>query len=262
MRRVRTGAAAATVLILAILAPAPASAEVTVSAAISLKGVLEKSKPVLEKAAGDTITFTYGASGTLAGQIQQGAPVDLFISADRTTVDRLLAAKLADPKSVQVLAGNALCLVQAKESSVALGGFADLTTIKRVAIGEPKVVPAGVYARESLTALKLWEELDKAGKIVTSDNVAQVVTLVERGEVEAGIVYRTDLLASSKLELVATADPASHGPIEYVSVIVSASKRAAPAAKVQEAIRTGPAAALFKEAGFAPAPAATRPATP
>src|SRR5690349_12181898 len=111
-------------LVLGVTA-AGASAEVTISAAISLSGVLENVRPILEKAAGDKVTFTFGASGTLAGQIQQGAPVDLFISADRGNVDKLLAAKAVDAASVRVIAENELVLVQSKNAAP-LSGFGDL----------------------------------------------------------------------------------------------------------------------------------------
>lgn len=238
-----------------LLLAAPLRAEVVVSAAVSLKSVLEAAQPELEKAAGEKLSFNFGASGTLAGQVQQGAPVDLFISADRATVDRLIAARAAAPDSVKVVAGNVLVLVQRTARSgqpvTPLARIEDVLKVARLALGEPRVVPAGVYAREALIALKLWEPLEKAGKLVTCENVAQVVTLVDRGEVDAGFVYRTDALAGRNVRVVGEVDPALHGKIEYVSAIVAASRHKAAAEKVQTALLGEKVRTILKEKGFA-----------
>jgi molybdate transport system substrate-binding protein len=241
---------AAVAVMSTLFAVPTARAEVVVSAAISLKSVLEAAQPELEKVAGEKVTFNFGASGTLAGQIVQGAPVDLFISADRATVERLLSAHAAAAESVKVIAGNVLVLVAPKRSA-APAKVADLPEVKRVAVGEPKVVPAGVYAKEALVALKLWEPLEKAGKLVTCENVAQVVTLVDRGEVEAGFVYRTDALAAKNVRVVAEVDPALHGKIEYVSAVVTASKKAEAVGKVQAALLGERVRGILKDKGFA-----------
>ena len=121
--------------------------------------------------------------------------MDLFISADRATADKLVAANAGDKATRTVVAGHSLVLVVPKanaESPASPKTFADLPKVKKVAVGEPKAVPAGAYAKEVLTKLKLWDDLDKAGKLVTGENVAQVLALVQRGEVDAGIVYAAD----------------------------------------------------------------------
>ncbi|HVT83537.1 MAG TPA: molybdate ABC transporter substrate-binding protein [Phycisphaerae bacterium] len=239
-------------------------ADLTVSAAISLKGALEKARPELEKSLGEKITWNFGASGTLVGQIQQGAPVDLFISADRATAQKLVAAHAGENASLTVVAGNALVLVVPKANAdlrISPRSFSDLPKVRKVAIGEPKAVPAGAYATEVLTRLKLWDELEKAGKLVTGENVAQVMALVQRGEVDAGVVYATDARsAADKVTVVMTADPSMHSPIEYVSVIVSASKHKASAAKLQQALLAPAAQETMREFGFT-APAAPPAAT-
>jgi len=241
-----------------------ARADVTVSAAVSLKAALEKAQPELERSLGEKIIWNFGASGTLSGQIQQGAPVDLFISADRPTADKLVAANAGDKATLTVIAGNSLVLVVPKanaDSPASPKAFADLPKAKKVAVGEPKAVPAGAYAREVLTKLKLWDDLDKAGKLVTGESVAQVLALVQRGEVDAGVVYATDAGgAADKVSVVATADPAMHSPIEYVSVVVTASKHKESAAKLQQLIEAPGAQATLKEFGFtAPPVPATAP---
>src|SRR5580704_8344851 len=123
------------------------AADFNVAAAISLKGALEQAKPELERVAGGKISFNYGASGTLAAQIRQGMPVDLFISADKATMNGLVDAKLVDAKTVALLAGNQLVLVipNTPRSGVVIHGFGDLLlpSIQHIAIGEPKTVPAG-----------------------------------------------------------------------------------------------------------------------
>lgn len=242
----------------------PACADVTISAAISMKGALERAQPELEKIAGEKITFNFGASGTLVGQIQQGAPVDLFISADRPTAERLVTAGAGDKATLTVVAGNALVLVVPKDkaaSPTSPKAFTDLPKSGKTAIGDPKAVPAGAYAKEVLTLLKLWDELEKGGKLVTAENVAQVLALAQRGEVDAGIVYATDAKAAAdKVTLVATADPASHAAIEYMSVVVTATKRRDVAIKVQQHLLSPAVQATLKEFGFT-APPAPRPAS-
>jgi len=246
----------------ALLLCASASADVTISAAISLKPALEKAQPLLEQAAGEKISFNFGASGTLAGQIQQGAPVDLFIAADRPTVQKLLDAKTVDPASVKAIAGNELVLVISRLSSAPKpAGFADLLKLNKLAIGDPQVVPAGAYAKETLTALKLYDPLNNAGKLVTAENVAQVVTFVQRGDVDAGIVYATDAQAATSVEVVAAADPASHSPIEYVSALVAASTHRDAAAKAQLALTSDKVQAILHDFGFTPPPGPTATAT-
>lgn len=236
-------------IVMMVMMPGAARGEVVISAAISLRAALEKAQPHLEKESGEKVSFNFGASGILAGQVQQGAPIDLFISADRATIERLVAARAAE--RVQVVAGNVLVLVEGKNSAAGMKQVGDVTRARRVAIGEPRVVPAGVYAREALMALKLWEGLEKAGKLVTCENVAQVLTLVNRGEVEAGFVYRTDVVAGSQARIVAEVDAALHGKIEYVSAVVMTSRNKAGAEKAQAALAGEKVRAILKEQGFA-----------
>ena len=242
---------------------AAARADVTVSAAISLKAALEKAQPELEKAAGEKVVFNFGASGTLLAQIEKGAPVDLFISADRATADKLVHDQAGDKASEQTIASNALVLIVyggLTDAAQIPAGFADLMKVRNLAVGDPKVVPAGNYAKEVLTHLNLWDSLDKAGKLVTAANVAQVLTYVERGDADAGIVYATDAANAKGVKVVATADPALHDPIDYVSVVVSASGHKDAAAKVQAALLGDKSQAAFHGVGFVPPakPAATQ----
>ena len=159
-------------------------ADVTVSAAISLKGALEKAQPELEKAIGDKIVFNFGASGTLLSQIEKGAPVDLFIAADRATADKLARDKAGEAATEKVVACNQLVLIVSRlvdDKSHVPSGFADVLKAAKVAVGDPKVVPAGSYAKQVFTHLNVWDDLEKSGKLVTVENVAQVLTYVRAG---------------------------------------------------------------------------------
>jgi molybdate transport system substrate-binding protein len=230
-------------------------ADLTISAAISLKDVLEQARPVLEKAAGDKVSFNFGASGSLAGQIRQGAPVDVFVSADRANITKLVDAKACDKPSVQVVAENTMVLVVPDKPRLGvpeIRGFDDLAKegVKRIALGEPKVVPAGTYAKETLKSLELWEKLEKAGVLVMGENVAQVLAFVDRAEVDAGLVYSTDARSAKHVKIVATADAKLHTPIEYVAAIVSTTKNRPAAERLEKALASEPVRKLFRAAGF------------
>jgi molybdate transport system substrate-binding protein len=166
---------------------------------------------------------------------------------------------------VRVIAGNALVLVvPANVNTMAHSpaSFTEVTKVQKLAVGDPKVVPAGAYAKQVLDHLKLWDTLSKANQLVTTGDVAQVLTLVRRGEVDAGIVYATDAKAQTAVRVVATADPAWHSPIEYVSVIVTDSQHKASAAKVQAALLTPALQSTLQSFGFTSPPAPATPTQP
>jgi molybdate transport system substrate-binding protein len=248
-----------------VLLTTAVNADVTIASAISLKSALEKAQPLLENAAGEKVVFTFGGSGTLAGQIRQGAPVDLFLSADRATAEKLAADKTADPATLRVFAGNALVLVvpaKPDDATHSPASFAQVAKARKLAIGDPQAVPAGAYAKQVLDHLKLWDPLAKANQLVTTEDVAQALTLVRRGEVDAAIVYATDAKNQPAVRLVATADPAWYTPIEYVSVIIRDSPHKPAALNVQQALATPEVQAILHDFGFTPPPppaTATRP---
>jgi len=236
-----------------------APADVTVSAAISLKGALEKAQPELEKAIGEKIVFNFGASGTLLSQIEKGAPVDLFISADRATADKMARDKAGDQATEKTVARNQLVLIVSRlvnDQDHIPTSFADIMRARKVAVGDPKVVPAGAYAKQVFTQLKEWDDLERSGKLVTAENVAQVLTYVRRGDAEAGVVYATDAKGVTEVNVVATADASQHDPIDYVSEVVSASAKKEAAGKLQEALLTDKVQGVFREFGFVAPPAA------
>jgi molybdate transport system substrate-binding protein len=196
--------------------------EVTVSAAISLKNSLDEIAGVYEKAhPGVKISFNYGASGTLQRQIEQGAPVDIFFSAAEKQMDDLQAKGLVDAGTRRNIVRNQLVLI-APVSNTTIHGFQDLSgpDTKVLALGEPATVPAGMYARQTLEHLGLLVAVEK--KTVLAKDVRAVLTYVETGNADAGLVYQTDAQASSKVRIVAVAPADSHDPIVYPATILKA----------------------------------------
>jgi len=222
----------------------------TISAAISLKVPLEALKARYEKAnPGAAIVFNFGSSGALQQQIMNGAPVDVFVSAAAKQMDELQAAGLIEPSSRFVLVGNTLVLI-APVGSANWTGFEALASadVRWIAIGEPKSVPAGIYAMETL------EHLRAAGavkdKLVYGKDVRQVLTYVEGGNADAGFVYGSDAAGSKSVRIAAIAPEDSHRKIEYPAAVVKASPHAVEASAFLAFLRTEEASKLFKSAGF------------
>jgi len=237
---------------LAALSGRAGAEELTISAAISLQKPLESVRPALEKAAGLPVALNFGASGALAAQITRGAPVDLFISADGATMDRLDSQALLLTDSRANLASNSLVLIVPARGPGSITTFADLGTpaCQRVAIGDPAVVPAGQYARQTLGFLGLYDGLHAGNKLVTAENVAQVLTYVARGEVDAGIVYATDARNSDAVRRVAAAPAGSHDPIVYVMAIPKGAPHGAAARAARGALLAPDAQSVLASFGF------------
>ena len=207
------------------LAPALASAaDLTVSAAASLTDAFKVVKTAFEKAnPGTTVTTNFAASGPLLRQIESGAPVDVFASADQKTMDQAAAKGLLAPGTRADFVQNALVLIQPADATPALKGLADLSLpgVKRIAIGNPATVPAGRYAQEALTSARLWEAVTP--KLVPGESVRQTLGYVARGETDAGFVFATDAKsAGAKVRVVAEA--ATTTPVRYPIAVVAASK--------------------------------------
>lgn len=237
------------ILILTLLfAMSPLSApagEIVVSAAASLKPVLEE---LSLEYRGGMVVFNFGASGSLLRQIQSGAPVDIFVPAASKQMDELASKDLLEPGSRVDLVSNDLVLVAPENSG--LRGFEDLTLpeVKRIAIGEPKSVPAGAYAAEVLEFLKLREPL--ANKLVYAKDVRQVLVYVESRNVEAGIVYASDATDNPRIRLAAVAPSDSHAPIIYPAAVLKNSRHKDEARKFLEFLQSETALAAFQRHGF------------
>ena len=222
-----------------------------VAAAASLKDVLNQ----LSTEYGRPVELTFGASGALASQIRQGAPIDVYLSADAANVDALVKSGDLLLDTRLTVAGNDLVLVVPSGAASTAGSFADLARprFKRIAVGEPKTVPAGRYARQVLDRLKLTDKLQD--KLVEAVDVRQVLAYVAAGEVDAGIVYGSDAAAAGgKVRVYAVADPSTHEPIRYDAAVVKASNREAAGGDFLAFLRSPKAQKAFADLGFSPPP--------
>jgi molybdate transport system substrate-binding protein len=227
----------------------PPQQTVTVSAAASLKDALDQiSQLYRSEKPGVSVRFNLGGSGTLQRQIEQGAPVDVFISASPDEMDGLEAKGLLLPGTRRNLVANSVVLIVPAGS--AIGGFQDLaeSRVKLIAIGEPQTVPAGKYAREVLTNMGLYDRLKP--KFVLAKDVRQVLTYVATGNADAGIVYATDARISQKVKVAATAPPGSHSPVIYPVAVVKASGNPAAAKDFEAFLEGARAQGIFQKFGF------------
>lgn len=232
----------------------PASAdEVTVSAAISLKDALEEISHLytLEHPSAE-VHFNLGGSGTLQRQIEQGAPVDIFISASPKEMDSLQSQGLLVSDTRRDLVKNSVVLI-VPAGSANISSFQDLAkaAVKTVAVGEPQTVPAGKYAQEVLTHFGIYDQLKP--KLVLAKDVRQVLTYVETENADAGIVYATDAKISKKVTVVATAPEDSHSPVVYRAAVIKNSKNPAGAKAFLEFLASEKARTVFQKYGFIPA---------
>jgi molybdate transport system substrate-binding protein len=240
------------ILAIVLVGAARTAAEtLSVSAAISTKEAMTDIAAEFESETHDRVELTFGSSGALAAQIRNGAPVDALISAANKEVDDLSKAGLVDDATRRIVAGNALVLIVPADSKVALTGFEQLKgpAISRVAIGEPKTVPAGQYAMQVLRALNL--ESDLSSRLIYGSNVRQVLDYVERGEVSAGIVYATDARqAGPKVKVVATADVSLHEPVVNPAVVIKSSGKKSLAIRFLDYVLSDKGQSVLAAHGF------------
>lgn len=224
--------------------------ELTVSAAISLTDALEDIKEIYEKDNNVSITFNLAGSGTLAQQIQQGAPTDLFISANEEWMDKLDDESLMVADSREQLVKNRLVIVAGEDSDFAFDSLSDLPTdkINTVAVGNPETVPAGTYTKEALENSDLWEEIEE--KIVFAKDVRQVLTYAESDNADIGFVYESDAKQSDKSKIITTIDEDLHEPITYPMMIVEDSKHQEETKAFADFLLTDEASDIFKAYGF------------
>ncbi|HMM22735.1 MAG TPA: molybdate ABC transporter substrate-binding protein [Selenomonadales bacterium] len=233
-------------------AQAPAQpVELNISAAVSLKDVLaEVQKSYEAKNPHVKLVYNLGASGTLQKQIEQGAPADIFISAAPAQMNELEAKNLIVKTTRSNLVENKLVLIVPQDSALGLSKYEDLTRadVVKFSIGEPSVVPAGQYAQQVLQKLGIWGEVkDKA---VLAKDVRTVLAYVETGNVEAGIVYKTDAASSAKVKVAAAAPEGSHQPIVYPVAVLSGTKQQKAAEDFLAFLRAPENKPVFEKYGF------------
>lgn len=229
----------------------PAEGRVLVGAAASVQEVLTSLTPRVRQTYPKlTVDYTFAASGTLQRQIEQGAPIDVFVSAATRQMEALATQNQIVPSSRRILATNRLVLVAPRAGTLRLTRFQDLArpAVERVAMGDPRTVPAGQYAEETLRSLNLREAVQP--KLILGNSVRAVLAAVASGEVAAGLVYETDARTSDRVRVVATADPKFHSPIVYPGAVVTASRNRAAAQAVLNFWGSAVARRTFLQFGF------------
>ncbi|MBM7694132.1 molybdate transport system substrate-binding protein [Peribacillus deserti] len=226
-------------------------AGLTVSAASSLQKVLAELEQKYKASDKNTkIRFNFGGSGSLKSQISNGAPVDLFLSASSDEIEHLIDEGQIRRKDTEAFIGNSLVLIMPQGRSVYPDSFKSLIKpeIKKISIGVPETVPAGTYAKETLQSAGIWNEVE--GKMVFAKDVRQVLTYVETGNVDAGIVYRTDALSSENISLVTEAENGMHSEIVYQFGIINRSKNKEAARDFLSFLTSKEAARVFEKNGY------------
>ena len=226
------------------------AAEVTVFAAASLTDSLKEVAAAYEKESGDKIVFNFAASSTLARQIEAGGPADIFFSADEAQMDRLEKKGLIDPATRKSRLGNSLVVVVPSDSTLQIKSASDLTnaSVKQIALADPKGVPAGVYAKGWLTRQQLWPAVEP--KIVPTENVRASLAAVASGNVELGVVYKTDAAISKNVKIAYAVPRADSPDISYPMALVKDSKQPAAAGKFLSYLSSEEAGQVFTRFGF------------
>ena len=221
----------------------------TVSAAASLQGALGEVEAAYF-AAHPKVDFrnNFGSSGTLAREIEQGAPVDLFLSAAAKPMDDLQSKGLIIEATRENILHNSLVLIAPPDSKLqGPEGLADRSA-RIIAVGDPASVPAGQYAQQTLNALHLSDQVK--GKLVLGKDVRQVLTFVETGNADAGFVYATDARVSGRVRVIATIPESAHDPIVYPAAVVKTSANQEAARTFIEFLGSSEAKAIFTRNGY------------
>ena len=221
-----------------------------VSAAASLTDVLNDINKGYQSKSKNTVRFNYGPSSGLARQIEEGAPADIFFSADPPQMDNLDKKGRLEPGTRKNLLSNQLVIIVPTDSKLAISSPKDLlkADIKRIALAEPTSVPVGVYSSKYLADEGLWDQLKL--KVIPVQDVRATLASVESGNVEAGFVYKTDAAVSKKVKIVYEV-PIDKGPkITYPVAIVKESKQKDTARDFMNYVSSPAAKDSFKKFGF------------
>jgi molybdate transport system substrate-binding protein len=226
------------------------AAELTVHAAASLSDAMKEIGAAYEKEGGDKLQFNFGASNMLERQIEEGAPADVFLSADEAKMDALEKKGLLLPGTRRSLLSNSLVIVVAADSTALPKSAADLAKpeCRKIALAETRSVPAGIYARAYLEKLGLWDSVSE--KAVPTENVRAALAAVESGNVDAGIVYKTDALISKKVKVAVEISGAEAPKISYPVGVVKSSREPERAKKFAEYLAGPAAGVVFERFGF------------
>ena len=223
--------------------------EINLSAAASLKDALNEIIAGFAKEHPDVKVLTnYGASGALAKQVGQGAPADIFISANQKWLDFLVKEGKADAATAGVLAGNTL--VVAGRKTVTVKGMEDLKGLARIAIGSPKSVPAGEYAAQALQKAGIYDELETAKKLVMAKDVRQALLYADRGEADVAFVYRTDALLAQQAVVIFEVPADLYEQVTYPMAMTTAGAAKAESKEFYAYLAGVQAQGILKKYGF------------
>ncbi|OKY75461.1 MAG: molybdate ABC transporter substrate-binding protein [Desulfobulbaceae bacterium DB1] len=223
--------------------------DVRLSVAASMKDAMTELAAAFEQANPHvSIVAGFGSSGSQAKQISQGAPADLFISANPKWMDFLEQEDKIAPESMRFCASNTLVLVGLR--STPISSLAELTGLQRIAIGSPKSVPAGQYAEQAMRAAGVYEKLAATGKLVMTKDVRQALLYADRGEVDAAFVYRTDALLVKNSSILYTVPSAMHDRISYLLTLTKEGQGKASARNFHAFLATPAAVDILKKYGF------------
>lgn len=225
------------------------SKSILILVAASTKDAVAENAAAFTKETGIEVKINADDSSKLATQIVKDAPADLFLSANEKWADFVKEKGFA--QSTKPLLGNTLVIVAPQGNPAKITKPDDLKSdaVKKIAVAGP-TVPAGIYARQALTMLMLWDELEQQKKIVPAENVRVALTYVERGEAEAGVVYGTDARITTKVETVYTFAPETHDKIIYPLVLLQAGQKNDAARKLYGYLQGPAAAVVFQKHGF------------
>ncbi|USB38923.1 molybdate ABC transporter substrate-binding protein [Providencia vermicola] len=232
-----------------------AAEKITVFAAASLTNAMNEISEQFQKESKIEVVSSYASSSTLARQIEQGAPANLFISADQQWMDYAIDKQLMVENTRYTLLGNELVLIAPKDSKIEKVDINKQTDWKklldggRLAVGDPDHVPVGIYAKEALNYLGAWDTVNPM--LARTNNVRSGMALVERDEAPLGIVYGSDAVASQKVKVVGIFPSDSHKPVEYPMAIVKDQDNKATR-DFYEYLKTPAASEVFKRYGFTP----------
>jgi molybdate transport system substrate-binding protein len=243
--------AAATLFLLLAWAQASAKAdEILVSAAASLTDVLNEISKGYQSKSKNTVKFNYGPSNGLARQIDEGAPADIFFSADLSQMDNLDKKGRLEPGTRINLLSNQLVMIVPADSELAISSPKDLlkADVKRIALAEPSSVPVGVYSSKYLNDEGLWDQVKR--KVVPVQDVRATLASVESGNVEAGFVYKTDAAVSKKVKIVYEVPIDKGLKLTYPVAIIKESKHKDAARDFLNYLQTSGSKDLFKKYGF------------
>jgi molybdate transport system substrate-binding protein len=225
--------------------------QLTISAASSLAEALQEIQSLYNKKnAAVKINLNFGATGELQQQIEQGAPVDIFFSSATKPMRKLIDQQWIDEDQQLILLSNELVIITSTARDLKIEKIQELTQnqIERIAIGIPESVPAGNYAKEALMNVKLWNTLQP--KLIQAKDVKQVLQYVETGNVDAGFVYKTDALVSSKVNMALILKPDLHSAITYHLGVVKSTRHLDETLDFFTFLQSAEALDIFKKYGF------------